>query len=764
MSRVAPLPPSGLTPLQVEYEDAVTTVMQVSSCASATPSPSPALTPASSLLARLRRVQSAEQCVTESDLAAAFAATLGGVDAERRAALTKKIVERIDVNGDGQLSLDRLSVLFEQHPRLMVLLSAQAELNRTNVVRELRRVSSAPPLRASFLVPTDFSSRTALLSAAATARAASKRSSALTYKCLGCGAPTRKATCWLGILCVGIIATMLQAGLRYSLAGNPPAIVLARMGGHLSYFLVAVVIVTMLRRTFALLARFPNVARAVPFDAFASVHMAASWGLIAAMPLHVGGHVTNFVMSLYPPAAVFTAPGDLAAFPALVAYPAIGAVASGIYLLVALGAMASGFLLRNRHGCFAIFHFSHAFGAPLVMGLFALHSPSGWWVLAVPVLLLSVEMLLRFAAAVAAPLEVIALTPLTGGACELRLKRPRWWYFLPGQFVWIRIPALEGSSPCMLRYHPFAISSPAEASRVLTFHIRSAGPRAGWTAALISLARERTAAAKLRQRRLRKAAYSERSQLADDVLPRSPMSDKGTGWLTALAALEQRRPTTVDVPPEPAPLVAWIDGPYPAPCQGVLFADHAILIAAGIGVTPMASIIGSMLARARAAAVAAEAIGDSGASDARSALAPLKRLDIVWLASETSAFGWFIPLLQRFEIEAEHDLQLRSMLHVHVFLTGMSPDTDEGTVLLRFALDAFFADDERDCIIGLNGTIAKPGRPKWPVFLATARHDFVKTEGNEALSEVFFCGPPSMNKELAGACFDADMPFHAEAY
>jgi hypothetical protein len=86
------------------------------------------------------------------------------------------------------------------------------------------------------------------------------------------------------------------------------------------------------------------------------------------------------------------------------------------------------------------------------------------------------------------------------------------------------------------------------------------------------------------------------------------------------------------------------------------------------------------------------------ACSARTALAPLRRLDIVWLAGETSAFSWFVPLLQRFETEASADAELRAMLHVNVFLTGVPADTDEATVLLHFALDAFFAGDERDCV------------------------------------------------------------------
>ena len=57
----------------------------------------------------------------------------------------------------------------------------------------------------------------------------------------------------------------------------------------------------------------------------------------------------------------------------------------------------------------------------------------------------------------------------------------------------------------------------------------------------------------------------------------------------------------------------------------------------------------------------------------------------------------FAPL-QRFEQEATADAELRAILHVHVFLTGMPKNTDSRAMLLHFALDAFFADHQEDCV------------------------------------------------------------------
>ena len=127
----------------------------------------------------------------------------------------------------------------------------------------------------------------------------------------------------------------------------------------------------------------------------------------------------------------------------------------------------------------SVFHWTHVVGIPLVIFLFVLHTPqNGGWTLLVPTVVLGLEMAFRAAAACAPPLRITALVPLPGNACEVRqgvpslryhshtsaggipshrrnmshncalllqvrLERPRWWTFLPGQYAWLRIPAVE---------------------------------------------------------------------------------------------------------------------------------------------------------------------------------------------------------------------------------------------------------------------------------------------------------------------------------
>ena len=190
-----------------------------------------------------------------------------------------------------------------------------------------------------------------------------------------------------------------------------------------------------------------------------------------------------------------------------------------------------------------------------------------------------------------------------------------------------------------------------------------------------------------------------------------------------------------------------MDGPYAAPCQAALLAEHAVLVAAGAGVTPIASILSTLLERA----------GGRDASAAAAAIRPLRRVDVIWVAGDTASFSWFVPLLRRFDAPA--NVGLRALVTLHIYLTALPPDSKPAAALLHFALDAFFADEREDIVIGLASARTRPGRPPWPALLAECRD---ATPGTA--TEVWFCGPSAACGELSDACYDNDLPLYAEVY
>lgn len=79
--------------------------------------------------------------------------------------------------------------------------------------------------------------------------------------------------------------------------------------------------------------------------------------------------------------------------------------------------------------------------------------------------------------------------------------------------------------------------------------------------------------------------------------------------------------------------VVRIDGPYGAPAEAFSSVEVAVLIGAGIGVTPFASILKHIWYTQRKGKVGS-----------------LRRVEFFWVCRDTPSFGWFQTLLQ--EVEA----------------------------------------------------------------------------------------------------------------
>ena len=76
-----------------------------------------------------------------------------------------------------------------------------------------------------------------------------------------------------------------------------------------------------------------------------------------------------------------------------------------------------------------------------------------------------------------------------------------------------------------------------------------------------------------------------------------------------------------------------IDGPYGAPAEDVFNVEVAVLVGAGIGVTPFASILKHIWYRQR-----------------KGRLGALRRVEFFWICRDAPSFGWFQSLLS--EVEA----------------------------------------------------------------------------------------------------------------
>ncbi len=233
---------------------------------------------------------------------------------------------------------------------------------------------------------------------------------------------------------------------------------------------------------------------------------------------------------------------------------------------------------------------------------------------------------------------------LPGRVTKLVVRAPSRFRFHSGEYAFIKIPALSG-----VEWHPFTLSSSSLRAHCFTFHVRSLG---NWTNSLFELYEERA--------RALDAADSAADGAADAPQPRK---------------LKLPRTLTVDDACE-------IRGPFGAPMTSAFGKSHVVLVAAGIGVTPVASILKTLLDSHAGIddadeemAREASATGDAPRVRHKSAISrvkksKLKRLDVFWVNRDAEAFSWFQHLLLRLETRRADDPAFAELLQIRIFLSA----------------------------------------------------------------------------------------------
>jgi predicted ferric reductase len=197
------------------------------------------------------------------------------------------------------------------------------------------------------------------------------------------------------------------------------------------------------------------------------------------------------------------------------------------------------------------------------------------------------------------------------------------------------------------------------------------------------------------------------------------------------------------------PMVIHIDGPYGSPTTTLFQTEHAVLIGAGIGVTPFASILQSIMYRYRDSRQTCPHCETEFSAPIPSNVMKLKKVDFVWVNKDQKSFKWMISLLSELELEQVKLKSEERFLDIHIYITSAIDQSDMKAVGLKLALDLMHEKEERDLITGLKSR-SRAGRPNWKEFF-----DKIESQ-NKGDITVFFCGTPAMGREIQSECLHRD--------
>jgi len=201
-------------------------------------------------------------------------------------------------------------------------------------------------------------------------------------------------------------------------------------------------------------------------------------------------------------------------------------------------------------------------------------------------------------------------------------------------------------------------------------------------------------------------------------------------WSGALHNLSRKRDLTPDS------LQAYIDGPYGAPTSQIYRSPVAVMIAGGIGVTPFASALESLVLRRK--------------QSRKRKGTPEQIVYFHWLNRSQLSYEWFQQLL----LQAEQKLGENFRLHIH--LTSFSHNLTN--IAMQLAAEEFHSKHQRDPFTSLHA-VTNPGRPNWPELFA----DLVKQHPGYPV-DVYYCGPQALASELHRHCRNFGFYFHEEKF
>ncbi|TPX33298.1 hypothetical protein SmJEL517_g03736 [Synchytrium microbalum] len=443
----------------------------------------------------------------------------------------------------------------------------------------------------------------------------------------------------------------------------------ARAAANVINLLAGMIMFPFCRTFISFIRRSSIINRIVPFDDNVNFHIAISASLVFWSFVHVIAHYFNYLKveqaSMGQPTAESLA---------LLSGPGW----TGQVITVALFLMMTSALEIVRRKAYEVFWFTHHlfilfFGGLLLHGSFCFikadpgsgdpcrGGPQFWkFFLASAVLYLTERMLREWRGRRETHISKVVQHP--SRVVEIQIQKPS-CRTKAGQYIYINCPEIA-----TYQWHPFTLtSSPHE--EFISVHIRVVGD---WT-----------------------SAFSKR--------------------LGCRFGDSDERKLTI---PKDLPWV-MIDGPYGSAAVDVFDYEVSVLVGAGIGVTPFASILKEIWYRVH-----------EPKADVR-----LRKVYFIWTCRDKEAFEWFQDVLATLEEE-----NLDGFLEIHSYLTGGLKDYEAMNIILNDV------GAKTDALTSLRAP-THYGRPNFDKILKGLRVSHPATDIG-----VFFCGPKELSNVIYEAC------------
>ncbi|VTJ63682.1 Hypothetical predicted protein [Marmota monax] len=517
-----------------------------------------------------------------------------------------------------------------------------------------------------------------------------------------------------------VLLSVLAANAHRALGAS---IMVAKGCGQCLNFNCSFIAVLMLRRCLTWL-RATWLAQVLPLDYVIQFHQLMGYMVVGLSLVHTVAHVVNFALLAQSGASPFQFWELL-----LTTRPGIGwvhgsASPTGVALLLLLLLMVicSSPCVR-RSGHFQVFYWTHLSYLPLWI-LLILHGPNFWKWLLVPGILFLLEKAMGLIKSRMAPLSIVEVNLLPSKVTHLIIQRPPLFHYRPGDYLYLNIPTIA-----RYEWHPFTISSAPEQKDTIELHIRSQGQ---WTNRLYESFKVSDPVG-CDSKRLSRSLRMRRSQRKPQA---SEMSSENHRFCN---------------------IKCYIDGPYGTSTRRIFASEHAVLIGAGIGITPFASILQSIMHRHQKRKHVCPSCQHSWMEGLQDHDMKLHKVDFIWINRDQRSFEWFVSLLTKLEMDQAQEAQDDHFLELHMYMTSALGKNDMKAIGLQMALDLLAKKEKKDSITGLQ-TRTQPGRPDWSkVFQKVAA-------AKKGKVQVFFCGSPALAKVLKGHCEQFGFRFFQENF